>query len=240
MKEEFKEEMKENIEVSDDKPREIVVPGEVIASGANFLPGENAKREDNDIIATRFGLLDKEGRFVKVIPLSGIYLPRTGNTVIGIVDEITFNGWLIDIGSPYKAFLSTSECQGFIAKREDLSAIFNFGDLLTAKVIGVKAKGVDLTIRDRGLHKLENGITIKINSSKVPRVIGKLGSMVNLIKTETNCNIVVGQNGIVWIRGDNVESELLAKEAILFITEKSFVHGLTDMVKEFLDNKKLK
>ena len=38
-------------------------------------------------------------------------------------------------------------------------------------------------------------------------------------------------------KGDNIEAELLAKEAISLITEKSFTEGLTDKVKEFLESK---
>ena len=76
-----------------------------------------------------------------------------------------------------------------------------------------------------------------MNSNKVPRVIGKQGSMVNLIKEYTGCNIVVGQNGLIWIRGESIESELLAKEAIKMITDKCLVEGLTDKVKEFLETK---
>ena len=224
--------------INDEKKRELVVPGEILASGPTFLPGENAQRDADNIISTRFGILDKEGRLVKVIPLSGIYLPRPGNIVIGEVEDITFNGWLMNIGSPYKAFLPISECKGFIRKGEDLSAIFAIGDMVISMVTSVKAKGVDLTTRDKGLHKVENGITIRINSSKVPRVIGKQGSMINLIKDATGCNIVVGQNGIVWIRGDDIEQELLAKETINLITEKSFVTGLTELVKEFLEKNK--
>jgi exosome complex component RRP4 len=224
--------------LNEEKKREIVVPGEIIASGPNFLPGENAQRDADNIIATRFGILDKEGRLVKVIPLSGIYLPRAGNIVIGRVEDITFNGWLMNIGSPYKAFLPISECKGFIRKGEDLSAIFAIGDMVISMVTSVKSKGIDLTTRDKGLHKVENGITIRINSSKVPRVIGKQGSMINLIKDATGCNIVVGQNGIVWIRGEDIEQELLAKETINFITEKSSVPGLTAKVTEFLAKKK--
>ena len=225
-------------EITEEKKRELVVPGEVLASGPSFLPGENTQRDGDDIIATRFGLLDKEGRLAKVIPLSGIYLPRSGNIVIGRVEDITFNGWLMNIGSPYKAFLPISECQGFIRKGEDLSAIFAIGDMVISLVTSVKAKGVDLTTREKGLHKAENGLTIRINSNKVPRVIGKQGSMVNLIKDFTGCNIVVGQNGIVWIRGDSIEQELKAKEAVKFITDRSSVPGLTEKVKEFLEGKK--
>jgi len=101
-----------------------------------------------------------------------------------------------------------------------------------------KRKGIDLTIKSRGLGKLEGGMLININSNKVPRVIGKAGSMINLIKDATGCDITVGQNGIIWIRGNKIEDELFAKEAIKFVTEKSFIGGLTDKTKEWLEEKK--
>jgi len=224
-------------EIEDKKERKIVVPGEVIATGINFLPGENAKRDGKDIIATRFGLEDISGRIAKVIPLSGVYLPRQGNIVIGKISEITFNGWLIEINSPYPAFLPISECRGFISKREDLSAIYNFDDLIVAKVNSVKAKGVDLTMRDRGLYKLNEGIVVQVNSNKVPRIIGRKGSMVNMIKDYTKCDVIVGQNGVVWIRGDNLKNELLAREVVKLITEKSLAGGLTEYIQNFLEKK---
>lgn len=219
------------------KERKVVVPGEVIATGNEYLPGDNAKREGKDIISTRFGLEDVSGRLVKVIPLSGVYLPRRGNVVIGKVTEITFNGWLIDINCPYASFLPIMECRGFVSKKDDLSAVYNFGDILVAKVIAVKPKGVDLTMRDRGLGKLNEGIVIQINPNKVPRVIGKKGSMVNLIKDMTRCDMIVGQNGIVWIQGEKVENELICKEAVMLITENSLSTGLTEKVQSFLEKK---
>ena len=112
--------------------------------------------------------------------------------------------------------------------------------MLIAKVVGVKSKGVDLSVKGRGLHKIDSGLIIKVNSNKVPRVIGKQGSMVSIIKQETDCNIVVGQNGIIWIRGENAEQELIAKKAIIFITEKSYTEGLNYNVKEFLQKNKIK
>lgn len=131
------------------KERKTVVPGEVIATGQNFLPGENTKRDGQNIIATRFGLLDIEERLTKVIPLSGTYIPRRGNVVIGKVVDITYNGWLIDIDSPYSSFLPIIECKGFVSKKDDLSLIYNYGEMVIAKVLGVKGKGVDLTTRER-------------------------------------------------------------------------------------------
>lgn len=242
MVEEKQEKQEKKVEKKESKERRVVVPGEVIASGQDFLPGENTARDGNDIISTRYGISEGDDRLTKVTPLSGIYLPRKGNVVIARVKDITFNGWMMDINSPYSSFLSIVEARGFISKRDDLSLIYSHGDMVIAKVVGVKSKGVDLSTKDRGMHKLEEGLVIEINSHKVPRVIGKQGSMVSLIKEHTNCNVVVGQNGVVWIKGDNTESELLAKEAIRFVTENSLERGLTDKVQEFLEKnaKKLK
>jgi len=230
---EDKEENKEEKESTKGK-REIVVPGEVIASGPHYLPGDYTSREGNDIIASRFGLVDITDRLVKIIPLAGVYMARKGNIVIGRVIDITFNGWIIDINAPYLAFLPISEAGRYVNKA-DITQFLDFHDVIAAEVYGVKHRGIDLTMRKRGLGKLEGGIITVINPSKVPRVIGREGSMVNLIKKETNTNIIVGQNGVIWVKGDNIESELLAKEAITFIVERSFVEGLTDEVKKFLE-----
>ena len=88
-------------------------------------------------------------------------------------------------------------------------------------------------MKARGLGRIDEGIVFKINSNKVPRVIGKEGSMIKIIRDYTNCNITVGQNGYIWIKGDKIEDELFAKKAILFITENSFVEGLTEKVEEW-------
>lgn len=229
----------EEFEEKKESKREIVIPGESIISGQEYLPGEWTKREGNDIIALRFGLADKSGRLIKIIPLSGTYMPRKGNVVIGRVLDITFNGWIMDINAPYQSFLPVMECSKFVNKN-DLSECYNIGDMIAVKVLSVKRKGIDLTAKGRNLGKLEEGIIIYINSNKVPRVIGKEGSMINLIKNESNCDITVGQNGIIWIRGRNVEDELFAKKAILFVTKKSFIEGLTEKTKEWLEKNKNK
>jgi len=224
-------------EVREEKSRELVVPGEVIVSGEDFLPGDWTKREGKDIIASRFGLAEKSGRLVKIIPLSGIYMPRSGNIVIGNVTDVTFNGWLIDINAPYSGFLPLAETPRFVSK-EDLQEFIGIGDIVVAKVDSVKSKGVDLTIKIRGLGKKEDGMIIKVNPSKVPRIIGREGSMINLIKQETGCDIVVGQNGLVWIKGNTVLEELFAKESIIEITKRSFISGLTEkMERWFKENK---
>jgi len=217
-----------------DNNRKIVTPGETIISNEEFLPGEGARREREDIVASRYGLADISEKLVRVIPLSGVYHPRRGNVIIGEIIEVLFNGWLIDFGGAGNGFLSINECPRFINK-DELQDTFDFGDLLVAKIIGVKAKGIDLTVRIRGLGKLEQGSIMRVNPNKVPRVIGKEGSMVNIIKEATGCDVTVGQNGIIWLNAEDIEKELKAKKIIEYICDNSYLEGLTDKVKEFAD-----
>lgn len=211
--------------------RKIIIPGEVIVKGDNYLPGEGTEKKGDEIIALQYGLAEESNRLVKVIPLSGVYQPRMGNVVIGRVENITFNGWLIEIGASENGFLSLTEVPRYVNKG-GLDEVMDIGDMAIAKIVGINKRGIDLSIKSRNLGKIEDGIILKINSHKVPRVIGKEGSMVKLIKDETGCNITVGQNGLIWVKGDNIEKELLAKKAILFIAEKSFIDGLTEEVKK--------
>jgi exosome complex component RRP4 len=119
-----------------------------------------------------------------------------------------------------------------------LGEVMDFGDMVVAKIFEINKRGIDLTIRSRGLGRLDEGIIMKINSNKVPRVIGKEGSMISLIKSGTGCRITVGQNGLIWIEGDKIEDELFAKKAILYVTERSLVSGLTDELKEWFEKEK--
>ena len=217
--------------------REIVIPGEIIAKGAGFLPGEGTEKRGDEIVAIKFGLSEENDKLVKVIPLSGVYQPRRGNIVIGKVENLTFNGWLIDIGTSGNGFLPVAEVPRYVNKN-DLAEVMDFGDMVVAQIAEVNKRGVDLTIRSRGLGALNEGIIIQINPNKVPRVIGKEGSMISLIKDETKCRITVGQNGLIWIDGDKIEDELFAKKAILYVTERSLVSGLTEELKEWFEGER--
>ena len=223
----------------DEKEREIVTPGETIVSGSDYLPGEGTRRDGDEIVAERFGLIEHSGKLIKVIPLSGVFIPRRGNVIIGQVSDISFNGWMTDINAPQSSFLPLSEVPRYIDKN-NISEFLDIGDFFSAKIIGIKQKGIDLTLDYKGLGKLDGGMIIFINPNKVPRVIGRAGSMIKLIKDETNSRITVGQNGLVWIRGDKVEDELLAKKAVMFVAENSFVSGLTDKVQNYLKQEKEK
>lgn len=213
--------------------RKLVIPGEIVISGEEYLPGDFTRKEGNNIISNRYGLSDIRGRVVKIIPVSGVFEPRRGNTIIGRIDDITFNGWVIDIGGAYSAFLPLSECPRYINKN-NIDEFASIGDVLNLKIFSVKRGSVDLTLKSRGLGKLENGRIIKINPHKVPRVIGKEGSMINLIKQKTGTEINVGQNGYIWLKG-SLEGEKIAEEAINLIEKEASSEGLTEKIEKFLE-----
>lgn len=217
--------------------RRIVIPGEIIVTGDDFLPGEWTEKQGDNIVALKYGLAEESNRLVKIIPLSGVYLPRRGNVVIGKVENITFNGWVIDILASDNAFLSLTEVPRYVNK-DGLDEVMDIGDMVVAKIWAINKRGIDLSIKPRGLGKIDEGLIMKVNPNKVPRIIGKEGSMIKLIKDETSCNITVGQNGLIWIKGDHVENELFAKRAINFVAEKCFIQGLTEEVQKWFKKQK--
>ena len=220
------------------KEKDLVVPGDVLAEGMDYLPSGGCIRENDKIIANHLGLVSQENRFVRVISLAGKYIPKVGDTVIGYVADMSFNGWFLDINGPYEAALMVKDVAEFIDKDADLAQFYNFGDLVIAKVAKVtRYSNINLTTKGPGLRKITGGKVLSITSTKVPRVIGKQGSMVQMLKEKTNCNIMVGQNGLVWIEGKSSEDELEATEAILKIEHESHIDGLTDKMKEFLEDK---
>jgi exosome complex component RRP4 len=215
--------------------KELVIPGQVLATGLDYLPTEGTLRDKDDIISEKLGLASIKGRVLKVIPLVGKYIPKEKDLVIGKVKEILFSGWLVNITGPYLAQLPIRETQEYIDKGDDLSKYYNINDIIFAEVSKItRLRHIDLSLKQRGLGKLKDGRLINITPSKVPRVIGKLGSMINLIKDKTGCKIIVGQNGKIWIKGNSHEKELLAVKAINLVNSESHLVGLTDKVTEIL------
>lgn len=218
------------------KERDVVIPGEVLAEGMDYLPGDNTYRENDKIYSKVLGLVSLQGRVLRITPLAGPYIPRPGDKIIGIVTDITFSGWRVDTGTAYSAMLNVKDATSrFIKKEEDLSQIIAIGEYIIAKIVNVTSQNlIDLVMREPGLLKVSGGRMIRINSQKVPRVIGKQGSMISLIKEKTGCEITVGQNGLVWVKG-SPDGELLAERAIRLIESKSHQEGLTDRVQKFLE-----
>jgi len=219
-----------------------VTPGDLLAEG-DYIAGENTYKENDKIYASRIGLVDYEDRKVNVVALRAFYIPRVGDTVIGTVVEVGFNGWTVDINSPYLALLRASDVlsRPFRPQKNDLSKFLDVGDLVIAKIIAYdRAHNPQLTVGEPGLGKITRGQVVKITPTKIPRVIGRKGSMISMIKQETGCHIILGHNGVILITGKRLEDEQLAMMAIHKIDEESHTSGLTDRVTQMIKNEKAK
>ncbi|MDP7116363.1 MAG: exosome complex RNA-binding protein Rrp4 [Candidatus Woesearchaeota archaeon] len=223
------------------KDKDIVVPGELLAEGMGNLPGQGTYRDGEKILAARLGLVQVDGRTIKLKQLAGRYLPKTGDTIICKVFEVNFSGWRVETNSAYPAMLSLKDAtSSFIQRGADLTQFYDIGDNVVCQVTNVTSQNlVDVSMKGPGLRKLAGGRIIEVNTNKVPRIIGKQGSMIQMIKEATKCNITVGQNGLVWIDGD-IDGEIVAVDVIKKIEEEAHQSGLTDRIKEYLSKVKVK
>lgn len=214
--------------------KEIILPGELIGERNGRKVGKGTFFEGEKVFAKVIGIPYITENEIFVVPLSGVYLPNIGDRIVGVIEETQISGWLVNINSPYAAFLPLAEAvDEFVdTTRTDISRFFDKDDVIFCKISKVtKGKTIQVTMRDYGSKKLYGGIIIKIIPSKIPRIIGKGGSMIQLIKDKTKCDIYTGQNGVVWIRGDN---KAKAIEAILTIERESHIVGLTEKIEKML------
>ncbi|UCE44309.1 MAG: RNA-binding protein [Candidatus Bathyarchaeota archaeon] len=220
--------------------RQLVTPGDLLAEG-NYLTGDNTYKENDKIYSTRIGLVNYKERRIHVTALKAFYVPQVGDIVIGRVAEVGISGWMIDINAPYPAVLRASDVldRPFRPQRNDLPSIFNEDDLLIAKVVAYdRTRDPMLTVRESGLGKVTHGLVVKITPTKIPRVIGRKGSMISMLKRETECRITLGQNGLVLISGKTLEDEQIAAMAIRKIEEESHTSGLTDRITQMVRKEK--
>jgi exosome complex component RRP4 len=216
--------------------KKIVVPGELIAKGMDCIPSFGTYRQGENIYSSLLGLINITGNVAKIMPMTGVYMPKKNDVVIGQVIDVLVSGWRVQLNSAYSGMLSLKDgTSDFVARGADLTKYFNLGDYMMTSINNVTSqKLVDLTMRGPGLKKLSGGRILKVNCHKVPRIIGKQGSMVSMIKNATNCKILVGQNGLIWLNGDP-KDEVIAVDAINIILKKAHVPGLTDEIKIFLE-----
>ncbi|MDP7975533.1 MAG: exosome complex RNA-binding protein Rrp4 [Thermoprotei archaeon] len=224
--------MSERIE----KVREVVVPGERL-SDEGARAGEGCYRDDGNVFSSFLGVVERdEQRGVRVRPLRGKYMPKVDDFVVGKVIEVGLTDWTVDINSPYVGRLDSRDAGIEVDPITiDLRRYFDVGDYIGAKVISFdRVTPPSLTVKERGLGKIRGGIPISIIPSRVPRVIGKKGSMISMLDKMLKTKLVVGQNGYIIIQGGTPEDVSFTISVLRKIEEEAYTYGLTDRIKELL------
>ena len=189
--------------------RKVVVPGDLLSEDAK-RSGEGTFVKDGRVYSLLYGLANYRDK-INVIPLAGKYIPASGDNVIGVVKDVTFSNWIVDINSPYDGLLHISEFPKRI-ESDEMSKYLRIGSSIMTRVKDVDpTMKVELTLNDRKLGQIKTGQVVEISHTRVPRLIGKGGSMISMLKKEVNCNIFVGQNGRIWINGSAGDMDLALK-----------------------------
>jgi exosome complex component RRP4 len=197
-----------------------------------LIPGDSLKKKDINSYErennnySKYILLVNED---KTTMLFGYYMPEVNDIVIGKVIDVLSNGWIIDINSPYVGKLSLKDTG------VDPSDLYTYDDYILCQIVKMtKNKLIDLEIKKK--EKLNDGLILKVDPARIPRLIGKNSSMLNLIKEDLKIDIIIGKNGRVYLNGD-INNVSKAVDIIRFVINNSYKRGLTEKVKEILENK---
>lgn len=199
----------------------LVIPGELVSERRMKL-GPHVFVEDGKIYSDTVGLVKIDRGVVRVVPLQGKYMPKAGDIVIGIVAGEEYSYYIIDINSFYYSFVSKEEVRVPLKK----------GSIISAKIVKVDEINA-ATLSD--IRVFRGGEILTVSPVKVPRVIGKNASMLNLLKRNTACSLMVGMNGRIWVKGGNIE---LLKKALAKIERESHLSNLTLRIQKMLEKEK--
>ena len=215
-----------------------VLPGDFITTSPLRLQ-DNVVLDGKRIISTTIGLSDVSTDNVRVISLTGIYIPKIDDLIIGKIESIFGNSWSADINSCYQGMLLGQDVfgRGSYPTNSEMKNRLDKGDIIFAKIANFDRQREPLiSIADKNLGKIDSGELIKISPSKIPRLIGKQGSMIQTIEGSTNATITVGQNGVIVVSCDETNGLLKALTAIRMIDEQAHIINLTDKVKKMLES----
>ena len=207
----------EVMNVSEKNVKTIVVPGELVTDERKKL-GSHTYLNQGRIYSDCLGIARIEGDTATVVPLEGKYLAQPGDLVVGVLVSEKFAGYTTDINHFYNAFVLKKEIQ------ENLKP----GTIVSAKVYSVNEMNEVELEQPRVFY---GGDLISVSPVKIPRVIGKNGSMLEVLKRGTGCSILVGRNGRIWLKGSNVA---LAIKAVEMIERQAHLDNLTEKVTAFL------
>ena len=214
-----------------------VLPGDFITTAPLRLQN-NVVLEGKRIISTTIGLSDVSDDSVRVISLTGVYLPKIDDLVIGTIQYIHGNSWFADINSCYQGMLLGQDVfgRGSYPTKSEMEERLSKGDIIFAKIANSDRQREPLiSIADQSLGKIDSGELVKISPAKIPRLIGKHGSMIQTIEGSTNATITVGQNGLIILKCDNSAGLKKAIASVKMIGMIQYEVNIEDKIQNILD-----
>lgn len=233
------------IEISD---RDFVVPGQLLGEGRFSGPVYTEGEKTFSLVK---GLARVNDRQSNIIALNGAYIPKAGDVVVGVIEMDLGGVYLVNIDSAYKCILRPSSGRGGQRNggrnqrggnrtggrnnyRNEEKTDFNVGQIISAKISNVDEVNEAQLI---GPRELTDGFIFNVKPARIPRIIGKKKSMIELIRKYTESRIAVGQNGLIWVREGRLD---LAVKAIKKVEAEAYTSGLTDRMTQYLKSESSK
>ena len=152
--------------------------------------------------AVKQGRVRNQGSTISVEPVHTRYIPRPSDLVIGYIEGCTNNIWFVELGAPFNAILPMSLGPGKV-EFGGTRSIMDIGDAILCRVQEVEETHSSVvTMKGMGLRKIRSGVVEEIDPHLLGRLIGKGGESLRRLKEETECRIVVADNGRMWIDGE--------------------------------------
>ena len=217
--------------------KRYVLPGDFITTAPLRLQN-NVVLEGKRIISTTIGLSDISDDSARVISLTGGYMPKIDDLVIGTITSVSGNSWFADINSCYQGMLLGQDVfgRGSYPTATEMRERLDKGDIVFAKIANFDRQREPLiSIADKNLGRIDSGELVRISPTRIPRLIGKRGSMIQMIEASTNATLTVGQNGLVVVLCEETNGLLKALAAIRMVDEQAHLVDLTDRVKKMLE-----
>ena len=180
----------------------LVYPGERLGADEGSAIGHGIRSIDGNLVAMRMGILQTHGKVLSVNPLNSRYVPRAGDLIIGFVEGMTNNIWFIDIGAPFNAILPMSLGPSK-AEFGGIRKVLDIGDAILCRVQEVEENHSSVvTMKGMGLRAIRTGSVEDIDPHLLGRLIGRGGNNLRQLKEDTECRVIAGDNGRIWLDGD--------------------------------------
>mgnify|MGYP001177515340 FL=1 len=198
----------------------FVVPGEDLGESIGQDIGHGVIAIEGRLRAIKQGRLRQKGSTLSVDPTYTRYIPRPSDLVIGYIEGCTNNIWFVELGAPFNAILPMSLGPGKV-EFGGTRSVMDIGDSILCRVQEVEETHSSVvTMKGLGLRKIRSGVIEEISPHLLGRLIGKGGDSLRRLKEETECRIVVADNGRMWVDG-NLDGILRVRNILDELSERS-------------------
>ncbi|KAI1301127.1 exosome non-catalytic core subunit rrp4 [Mortierella claussenii] len=196
----------------------IVTPAEVITSDTAFMRGHGTYIENEKVLSSLAGVVERVNKLISVKPLHTRYTGEIGDVVVGRITEVAQKRWKVDVSARQDAILMLSSVNlpGGVQRRKQESDelqmrnFFMEGDLVVAEVQAFFGDGAySLHTRSLKYGKLRNGSFISVSPALVQRCKSHFHSL------SCGVDVILGLNGYIWVSAhvpqnlDEIDTELV-------------------------------